>query len=93
LQSNLNGLAYSLGEFGDGESERKIKSAVAALEQAEQCETPTDVKKKGVLLRLERLLAEIGSKDSKLHKIIASVENGIETAQSIAKMYNKVARS
>jgi hypothetical protein len=40
---------------------------------------------------LQRLVENLGDKDSKLGKTVKGIENGIKITQDIAKRYNKIA--
>ena len=92
LQGNLNELALSLTEGGHKEEAKELQNAAKALEQAEQCKNPEDVKKKGLANRLRRLVKQLEDEDSKLNKTVKGIKNGISIGQDIAKGYNDLAQ-
>ncbi|MCK5829765.1 MAG: hypothetical protein KAH20_05635 [Methylococcales bacterium] len=91
LQGNLNDLAQLLTEAGEKEQAIELKNTAKALEQLEQCNSKDEVKKKGLANRLQRLVENLGDKDSKLGKTVKGIENAIKITQDIAKGYNKIA--
>ena len=92
LQGNLNELAQHLTEGGNKEEAKELASAAKALEQAENSKSKADVKKKGIANRLRRLLDDLEDEDSKLHKAVKGIKNGVNIAQDIAKGYNDIAQ-
>jgi hypothetical protein len=92
LQGSLNDLAGSLKRSGDIEDAEILEEAAEALDVAEACKTPEEVKKKGVLNKLKRIIEDLGDEDSKLHKTIEGIKKGIDIAQDIAKGYNDIAQ-
>ncbi|MDR3220031.1 MAG: hypothetical protein LBU22_13850 [Dysgonamonadaceae bacterium] len=92
LQGNLNDLASSLKRMGNIEDAEIVEEAAEALESVENCQTPEEVKKKGVLNKLKRILEDLADEDSKLHKTVEGIKKGISIAQDIAKEYNKIAQ-
>jgi len=92
LQSNLNELAQYLTEGGNKKEANELESAANALEQAVQCKSKEEVKKKGIANRLKRLATDLGDEKSKLHKSVKGIEHGISIAQDIAKGYNDIAQ-
>ena len=49
-----------------------------------------EVKKKGIVRKLRRIVEDLGDEDSTIHKTIEGVKNGVSIAQDIAEQYNKV---
>jgi hypothetical protein len=92
LQGNLNDLASSLKRAGNIEDAEILEEAAVALESVETCQTPEEVKKKGVLNKLKRILEDLGDEESKLHKTVEGIKKGISIAQDIAKGYNDIAQ-
>lgn len=92
LQGNLNELALALKNTGNKEAAKELETAVLALEQAEKCQTKDEVKKKGIANTLKRLVEDLCDDDSKLHKTVEGIKNGISIAQDIAKGYNDIAQ-
>lgn len=92
LQGDLNDLAQSLTQAGNKIEAKELQDAAIALEQAENCKSPKEIKKKGIAKRLGRLLKELEDEDSKLHKTVKGIKNGIDMAQDIAKGYNDIAQ-
>ena len=92
LQGNLNDLAQLLSEGGNKEEAKELASAAKALEQAQKCKSPEELKKKGIAGRLGRLVKEFEDEDSKLHKTVKGIKNGISIAQDIAEGYNDIAQ-
>ncbi|MDR3265978.1 MAG: hypothetical protein LBT24_00195, partial [Tannerella sp.] len=92
LQGNLNDLASSLKRTGNIEDAELLEEAAEVLESVESCKTPEEVKKKGVLNKVKRILEDLGDKDSKLHKTVEGIKKGIGIAQDIAKGYNSIAQ-
>ena len=70
----------------------ELKDAVGLLEEAENCKTKEEVKKNGIARSLQQLAEKLGDEDSKLHKTVEGIKNGIGIAQDIAKGYNDVAQ-
>jgi polyhydroxyalkanoate synthesis regulator phasin len=92
LQENLNDLARRLTKAGSIEEAEEIKEAVELLEEAENCKTQEEVKKKGISRSLKRLVENLGDDESRLHKTVEGIKEGIGIAQDIAKGYNEVAQ-
>ena len=92
LQGNLNELAQLLAEEGNDEQAKELENAAKALEQAEQCTSREEVKKKGILNRLKRLAEDLGDENSKLYKTVKGIKHGASIAQDIAKGYNDIAQ-
>ena len=92
LQSNLNELSSLLTENGFEQEARKLNSAASLLEKVEKTKDKDEIKKKGILNRLKRIVLDLGNEDSKLHQIVAGVEYGVETAQEIGQYYNEIAQ-
>ena len=92
LQGSLNELARSVGKAGNSEDALELKTAAEALEQAEQCKSPEEVKKKGIAGRLKRLAEDLGDEKSTLHKTVEGIKHGIGIAQDIAGGYNDLAQ-
>ena len=92
LQSSLNDLAQSLVKAGNEEEAKELEDAAEALEKAEQCKSPEEVKKTGIANRLKRLVEDLGDENSKLHKTVKGIKHGIGIAQDIAQGYNDIAQ-
>lgn len=92
LQGNLNELARLLSKGGNKEEAKELEDASKALEQIEGFKSKVEVKKKGVLNSLKYLVADLTNEDSKLHKIVKGIKNGITIAQDIAIAYNDIAQ-
>ena len=92
LQGNLNELSQLLTEGGDNQDAKELESAAKALERVGICESEKEVKKKGIVNRLSRLVRDLGNKDSTLHKSVKGIKDGIGIAQDIAKGYNDIAQ-
>lgn len=95
LQGNLNDLARMLTNSGNGsevkELVEELRDAAEALKDAQNCKTPEEVRSKGVMNRLKRMLMDLGDEDSTLRKVAGGVKYGIDTLQEIAKDYNSIA--
>ncbi|MDR0982582.1 MAG: hypothetical protein LBM07_04995 [Culturomica sp.] len=92
LQGNLNDLASLLEKQGDKEEADELKDAATMLDAAEKYKTPEELKKKGILDRLKRLVEDLGDENSTLYKKVEGVRNGIRIAQDIGKGYNDIAQ-
>jgi diacylglycerol kinase family enzyme len=92
LQGNLNELAQLLTQNGNTEEAKELENAAKALEQAEECKTPEEVKKKGIAGKLKRIADELCDKDSKLYKTVEGIKHGAGIVQDIAKGYNDFAQ-
>ena len=92
VQGCLNDLAQLLNEKGKKEEAREFEALAGILEKAEQYKTPEEMKKKGVLNRLKRLIEELGNPDSHLSKIVGGVKAGLDIVRDIVKGYNDLAR-
>jgi len=92
LQSNLNDLAGLLSESGKKEDAKELENTVAALEKVETCKSPEEVKKSGIKGKLQRLMNDLEDENSKLHKTVKGIKNGVSVAQDIAKRYNDIAQ-
>lgn len=91
LHGNLNDLAQLLAEDGKKEDAKELENIANVLEQTE-LSSKEDVKKKGLANRLKRLVQELENKDSKLHKTVKGIKNGISITQDIANAYNSMAQ-
>lgn len=92
LQGSLNDLARKLTKSGNSEEAEELKDAIELLEEAENYKTKEEVKKKGIARSLQNLAKKLGDEDSKLHKTVEGIKNGIGIAQDIAKGYNDIAQ-
>ncbi|MBT6225140.1 MAG: hypothetical protein HOI47_00635 [Candidatus Scalindua sp.] len=92
LQGNLNELAQLLTNGGKEEEAEELANAASALERVEKSESREEVKKKGAANSLKRILDALNNKESKLHKTVKGIKNGIGIAQDIAKGYNDTAQ-
>ncbi len=92
LQGSMNELSLLLAEGGNKEEALELENAAKALELAEKCKSPEEVKKKGIASRLQRLVKDLEDEDSKLHKTVKGIKHGIGIAQDIAKGYNDIAQ-
>ena len=92
LQGNLNDLACTLRRKGEIEDAEALEDAAGALSQAEQCTTPEEVKKKGIINKLKRIINELEDENSTLYKTIRGIKNGISIAKDIANGYNDIAQ-
>ena len=92
LQGNLNELAQLLTNGGKEEEAEELANAASALERVEKSERREEVKKKGAANSLKRILDALNNKESKLHKTVKGIKNGIGIAQDIAKGYNDTAQ-
>lgn len=92
LQGNLNALAGTLKRKGENEEAEVLEDAAKALSDAEQSKTPEEVKKKGIINKLKRIIDEIEDENSKLHKTIKGIKHGISITLDIAKGYNDIAQ-
>jgi len=66
--------------------------AEAKADSAEMKGIKTDLRKKGLLHRLENIGNELGNKNSKLRETVSKIENGVEFLQKFGKQYNSVAQ-
>ena len=89
---NINELAQLVGEKGQAQEAEELKAIAKAVEEAEECQTPKEVRKKGIAKRLQRFTEELVDEKSNLHKAVKGVKNGISIAQDIAKSYNDIAQ-
>ena len=92
LQGNLNDLAQLLTEGGNKQEAKELACAAKALEQVENSKSKEEVKKKGIANRLRRLLDDLDDKNSRLHKTVKGIKNGVSIAQDIGKGYNDLAQ-
>lgn len=92
LQANLNDLAGTLKRKGEMEDAEALEDAAKALSEAEHCKTPEDVKKKGIVNKLKRIVDEFADENSNLHKTVKGIKTGIGIAKDIAKGYNEIAQ-
>jgi len=92
LQGNLNDLAQILTEGGNKQEAKELESAAKALEQVEDSKSKEEIKKKGIANRLKRLVETLEDEDSKLHKTVKGIKNGVSIAKDIAKGYNDLAQ-
>jgi len=92
LQGNLNDLSQLLQEKENIEEAEELTNTASLLEKVEQCKTPEEVKKTGILSRISRMMNEFNDENSSFHSAIKKVKNGISIAQDIAKTYNDIAQ-
>lgn len=92
LQGSLNELAQLFKERGKQEEAEELSNAATILEHVEQCKTPEELKKKGTLNRIRRVIDELGDENSSLHSAVKKVKNGISVVQDIAGYYNDIAQ-
>ena len=92
LQGYLNDLAGSLKDEGETEEARTLENAAKALSEAKECKTPDEIKEKGILNKLKRIVTDLGDENSRLHKTVEGIKYGIGIAQDIAKGYNDIAQ-
>jgi GTPase SAR1 family protein len=92
LQGNLNDLAKRLAQKGHTEEAEELEGAAALLEKIENPENKDEVKKKGVMSRLQSIVEDLGDEDSTLHKSVKGLKKGVKIAQDIGKRYNDIAQ-
>ncbi|MCP4374364.1 MAG: AAA family ATPase [Deltaproteobacteria bacterium] len=92
LQGNLNELAQLLTDGGKKEEAKELENAAKALEKVENSKTKEEVKKKGIANRLRRLVKDLEDENSKLHKTVKGIKNGVTIAKDISKGYNSIAQ-
>jgi len=81
-----------LGEQGDTTQADELRNIAGMLESAEACTEPKEVKKQGIMGRLQTLVEELGDEKSSLHQTVKKVKQGVKIAQGIAKRYNDIAQ-
>lgn len=92
LQGSLNELARKLVKKGNTEDVEELEEAIEVLEEIQEGADKKEVKKKGIVRKLRRIVEDLGDEDSTIHKAIEGVKNGVSIAQDIAEQYNKVAQ-
>ncbi len=92
LQGNLNELAQLLTDGGNDAEAKELANAATALKEAKNSKSKEEVIEKGIVNRVKRLVKDLEDKDSKLHKTVKGIKNGIGIAQDIAKGYNDIAQ-
>ena len=92
LQGGLNELAQRLEKSGNQEEATELIEAIEILEEVEQETDKKVIKKKGIHRRLRRIIEDLGDEESRLHKTVEGIRNGVSIAQDIAKQYNNLAQ-
>jgi hypothetical protein len=92
LQGKLNELAQLLTDEGKGEDAKVLLNAAKGLENAETSKKKEEIIKSGLAGRLQRLAQNLGDENSKLHKTVKGIKEGIGIAQDIAQGYNDIAQ-
>lgn len=83
LQGNLNELAQLLNEGGKKEEAKELENVAKVLEQVENSENKEEIKKKGILNRLQRVAQDLGDKNSELYKTVEGIKYGVGIAKNI----------
>ena len=104
LQGDLNRLARSL-QTDKQEPDADADDLLQAAKEIEQVrnlvpetavevpvEIKTEVKRKGLAIRLKDICDELTDENSALYKKACKIKRGIETAQKIASQYNDIAQ-
>ena len=92
MQGDLNRITRELSKTDGNQAQvEQLQDASKALEEIENCDTPTEVKKSGVGAQVKELLEEMGDKNSSLYKKIEGTKNGISIAQDLGAKYNSLA--
>ena len=92
LQGELNQLARTLKRKGYEGVIVDLEDASEDLKEAESITNPEEIKRKGLLGNISKILQDLGDEDSKLHKIVSGIDKGVEIAQKMGKTYNKIAQ-
>ena len=92
LQGKLNDLASILKRKGNSDEAEVLEETAEVLSEVEECKTPEEIRKKGIANKVKRIVTELGDENSKFHKTVKGIKNGIEIAQEIAKGYNEMAQ-
>ncbi|MDH6303848.1 small GTP-binding protein [Parabacteroides sp. PF5-5] len=92
LQGVLNDLADSLKYKDYAEEAEEVEEVVAALESAEDLKTPEQIKKKGILNKVKRVLDDLTNEESDLYKKAEKIKKRVETVQKVGKAYNDIAQ-
>jgi hypothetical protein len=92
LQGNLNDLARRLEKQGNTEDADELKETADILKEVKDVKDKEEIVEKGIAQRLKRIVDDLGDEDSRLHKTVKGIRNGIGIAQDIAKEYNKIAQ-
>ena len=88
LQGDLNALSSLLTTNGYEQEGKEISEISQAVEAAEDCQTPKEVKKKGLPKKLKLLIDEMADDKSNLHKAVKAVKNGVKLSKDIVSGYN-----
>lgn len=92
LQGNLNDLARRLVKQGSIEDAEELKETAEILKEVKDINDKEEIREKGIAQRLKDIVDDLGDEDSRLHKTVKGIKNGIGIAQDIAKEYNKIAQ-
>ena len=92
LRENLNDLARSLKSKGELEDAKELEDVVMVLTDAKECKTPEEIKGKGIVNKLKRIVMDLGDENSNLHKTVKGIKYGVSIAQDIAQGYNDIAQ-
>jgi len=92
LQGNLNDLARRLEKQGNTEDAEELKETAEILKEVKDVKDKDEIREKGIAKRLKEIVEDLGNEDSRLHKTVKGIRNGIGIAQDIAKEYNKIAQ-
>lgn len=91
LQASLNELAKKMSKKGKFEDAEELLEAVEILNEFPETTNQKDIRRKGVIKKLKRILEELNDDLSDFHQTIKSMKHGISIAQDIANEYNRIA--
>jgi len=89
LQSSLRELA---NELQCGKAAKELRGAADLLEQTETCQSPGEVKKRGILPKLQRCMEALNDESSTLRKAVSGVANGVALVGKILSTWNQMAQ-
>jgi hypothetical protein len=92
LQGNLNELARLLTKSGNTEEAEELVEAANLLDQAEKSENKEEIKRKGLLNSLGRIVDELRNEGSTLNKTVKGIKNGAKIVGDIVQGYNKISQ-
>ena len=92
LQGSLNELAGKLSKKGKEEAAEELIEAAEILDKVKEDTSKEEVRKKGFINRLKRIVKDLGDEGSDLHKTVSGIRHGVSIAQDIAAEYNKIAQ-
>ena len=90
LQGDINSLIRMLDSKNDSDIIDELRDIISDLKDAKAFASPREAKEEGLLGRLGNFIEDLGDENSRTHKVIMGLKQGVKIAHKIFEAYNKI---